>query len=133
MTESMPIRVLVVDDEPSVRESLTGFLEDHDFEVMSAESGEEALEILAENEADAAIIDIRLPGIDGDVLIIEAHQTRPAIRFLIYTGSTEYVPSDALKSLGIRAEDVFHKPLCDMGVLVDAIRGTIGESGTDDP
>jgi DNA-binding response OmpR family regulator len=117
---------LVVDDEPSVRESLTGFLEDHEFEVLSAESGEEALSILAKDEADAAIVDIRLPGMDGDVLIHEVHQIRPAMRFLIYTGSTQYRPSEFLRSLGIGVDDVFRKPLCDMKVLVDAIHRTTG-------
>ena len=120
--DSTQANVLVVDDEPSVRESLSGFLEDRDFEVLSAESGEEALRLLVEDGADAAIIDIRLPGMDGDVLILEVHKVHPRIKFLIYTGSTEYVPSENLKSLGIRAEDVFHKPLHDMEVLVDAVR-----------
>jgi DNA-binding NtrC family response regulator len=57
-------RVLIVDDEPGVRESLRLILSDH-AETTSAESGEEALELLAERRVDVVLLDIIMPGIDG--------------------------------------------------------------------
>ncbi len=48
MTDNSSVRVIVVEDEPSVRNSLAGFLEDYDFNVFAAESAEQALEVMAE-------------------------------------------------------------------------------------
>ncbi len=58
-------RVLIVDDEPGIRESLSGALEDEGFTCATAATGEECLEELARNSYDAILLDVWLPGIDG--------------------------------------------------------------------
>ena len=118
----MPIRVLVVDDESSIRWSLTEFLEDYDFAVSSVGSAEEALDLLAEERYDVGIIDLRLPGLSGDSLIFQAHKIIPNMRFLIHTGSTSFKLSEELKSIGLRDGHVFLKPLSDLTVLSDAVK-----------
>lgn len=123
------IRVLVVDDEISVRTSLVGFLEDSDFDVGSAGSGEEALELVAREYYDVAIVDLRLPGISGETLIIEAHKIAPDLRFLIHTGSVGYRLSEELKEIGMRAEHVLLKPLDDLSELIEGIEKLARESG----
>ena len=127
-----PIRVLVVDDEFSVRSSLGGYLEDRDFDVFLAASGEESLEVLKKRTVDCTIVDIRLPGMDGNQFIRKAHQLQPSLIFLIYTGSTAYEVLPYMADIGIGAEDVFHKPLTDMGVIVDTIRRRTRERGASD-
>ncbi len=62
MTEE---RILVVDDEASIRESLTGILSDEGFAPLCAESGEQALALLEEHSVDLVLLDIWMPGIDG--------------------------------------------------------------------
>lgn len=57
--------VLVVDDEPSLRESLTRALSLERFDVRAAEDGERALEDLAERRFDVIVLDVAMPGIDG--------------------------------------------------------------------
>ena len=84
------IKVFVVDDEIVVCSNVAAFLEDEGFTVFSATSGEEALDFLLKQKIDVAIIDIRLPGIDGDMLIFKAHEIQPVLKFLIHTGSTNY-------------------------------------------
>jgi len=118
-------RILVVDDEESIRRGLRAWLEDDDFEVATAESGETALNILTSQPADGAIVDIRLPGMDGNAFMEEAHRLCPRMRFIVYTGSVDYSPPENLQGFGIRQQDVFHKPLRDMGVLVSAVRNQI--------
>ena len=74
------IRVLVVDDEEMILLNLAVFLEDDGFTVFSASSGEAALELLSRETVDVAIVDIRLPGMDGNTLILEAHKLYPETR-----------------------------------------------------
>ena len=115
------IRVLVVDDEPSIRNSLVEFLEDCQFTVLAADSAEGALDLIARFPVDVALVDIRLPKLDGDSLILQAHMLRPGLRFLIHTGSMEYHLPDELRTLGIMPEHVFLKPQMDLSVFRDAI------------
>ncbi len=128
MTERPIIRVLVVEDEPSVRNSLKGFLEDYEFDVSIAESAEEALALLAEvPPCHVAIVDIRLPGMNGDAMILKAHEKWPKIHFIIYTGSADYHLSEDLKHIGINYAHVFFKPQQDLSVFVKAIQDLLPE------
>jgi DNA-binding NtrC family response regulator len=115
------VKVFIVDDESVVCSNIAAFLEDEGFTVFSAASGEEALEFLLEQKFDVAIIDMRLPGIDGDTLILKAHEIQPALKFLIHTGSTNYSVSKSLEEIGVKKEQVFRKPLLDMSVLTKGI------------
>jgi two-component system OmpR family response regulator len=115
-------RVLIIDDELSLLKSLVAFFEDEGFFVRGAESGEEGLEILKMYKMNAVIIDLRLPGIDGNETIVRAHELQPALRFLIHTGSTDYQIPPLLRRIGIEQEVVFLKPLPDLSVLSEAVR-----------
>jgi len=116
-----PIRVLLVDDELTIRTSLGEYLSDRNFEVFSDVSAEDALQTIGKTKVDVAIVDIRLPGIDGNSLILKAHELDRSLRFLIYTGSTDYQVPPSLSEIGIRADHVFKKPLSDLIRLVAAI------------
>lgn len=121
MIDGSNINVLIVDDEHFILESLTGFLEDFDFKVFRAESGEEALEVLKQEKFQAAIIDLRLPGMSGDVLIRKIHKSYPDIRFVIHTGSVGYMLSEELKAIGMKTDHVFFKPMPDLTILVETV------------
>ncbi len=125
MPDNSIIHVLIVEDEASVRHSLAGFLEDFDFNISMAESSEKALEVLAEKSFHVAIVDIRLPGINGDAFILKAHEILPTMRFIIYTGSTEYQLSDVLKAIGIRKEHICLKPQRDLSVFEKIINDLV--------
>lgn len=117
-----PINVLIVDDDLSILTGLCNYLEDEGFYVQCARSGEEAMEILEKERFHVAVVDMRLPGMDGNTLIKTVHQLYSEMKFLIYTGSTEYDLSVSLKELGMRSEDVICKPLPDQIIIADAIR-----------
>ncbi len=130
--EPSDIKILVVDDESVVSTNITAFLEDEGFNVFSAASGEEALELLSEQSVDIGIIDMRLPGIDGNTLILKAHDMRPVMKFLIHTGSTNYGLPNTLKAIGLSPRQVFRKPLPDLSVLTRAIDALITGEMLDD-
>jgi DNA-binding NtrC family response regulator len=116
------MQVLIIDDETSIRTSMSEFFEDFGFEVTSVGSAEEALATISEQSFQVAVVDIRLPGIDGDALILKAHELAPALRFIIHTGSVEYRLSDALKAIGLHKDHIFIKPVTDLTSLVVAIQ-----------
>ena len=125
MFSQSPLRVLVVDDELSVRQSLEGFLDDFGFTVVVASSAEEALDMLGSNSVDVAIVDLRLPGKSGEAFILQAHESFPNIYFLIHTGSVDYNLGNDLQKIGMSHDHVFLKPLPDLNVLVDRIRNIV--------
>lgn len=122
MNDYSSIRVLVIDDEPGICLSLTAFLEDYGFRASSAESAEEALDLMKSNIYDVCIVDLRLPGMSGEDLILQARERYPDQRHIIYTGSISYNLSPRLKELGLRPEHVFHKPVRVLSLLVKCIK-----------
>jgi len=129
----MNLRVLVVDDEPFVAETLRAFLEDEGMRVRIEPSGEAAVAAVRSGAAfDACIMDLRLPGMDGDVAAQELHRLCPALRFLLHTGSADYVVPAALRDIGIHPAHLFRKPLADMTPLAEALHELHG-AGTREP
>lgn len=114
-------RILIIDDEESVRESLSAFLEDHNYQVKCAVSAEEAFEMLQHDHFDLAVVDMRLPGESGDAFILKAAESFSGLRFVIHTGSMELQLSEELMARGIEARDVYLKPLHDLSQLLDGI------------
>jgi DNA-binding NtrC family response regulator len=128
MVDYSSIRVLVIDDEPAICSSLSAFLEDYGFRASTAESAEEALDLMKSNVYDVCIVDMRLPGVSGEELIIQARARYPEQRHIIYTGSISYNLSDQLKHLGMRPEHVFLKPVRVLSLLVKCIKQLVGET-----
>lgn len=118
--------ILVVDDEAPVRISLAAYLEDEGFCVRVADSAEHALEQLGLEPPALAVVDLRLPGMDGAALILEMAKRFPGMSFLIHTGSTRFSLSNELKAVGLRDEHIFFKPILDMSEMVGKIRALLG-------
>lgn len=94
-------RVLVVDDEASIRELLTKTLGLADYEVDSAPDARTAIERLRVSQYDLMITDLKMPGLDGLALIREAKRLQPELPIVIITGySTESTAIDAV-NLGV--------------------------------
>ena len=127
MSDYSTIHVLVIDDEPAICASLSAFLEDYGFQASTAESAEEALELMKSNPYDICIVDLRLPGMSGEDLILQAKERYPNQKHIIYTGSISYNLSDKLKELGMRPEHVFLKPIRVLSLLVKCIKELTAE------
>ena len=126
------VRVLVVDDDDVVRRNLVAFLEDEGFGIVAASSGEDALALMAGRQIDVAVVDIRLPGMNGNEFILQAHRDYPMTGFLIYTGSPDYNLPPAVTNSGVPANGLLRKPLRDMRVLANVIRRVAREGGSHD-
>jgi len=80
-----PRTVLVVDDEPAMREMLVSLLEEEGIRARPAASAEEAIESTRETDFDAVVSDIRMPGRDGIALLAELRQARPETPVILMT------------------------------------------------
>ena len=119
-------RIIVVDDEKTVLLNLIAYLEDEGFDVIGAENAEQALELIAKEKPDVGIIDLRLPGMNGNELILAVHKLQPSMKVMIHTGSTDYVLPNELETIGICEEQVIHKPVSDMQIICDVIKKLLG-------
>jgi CheY-like chemotaxis protein len=119
----MESTILIVDDEAMIRENLKAYLEDEGMQVTAVESGEEALSYVKNGHSFAVcIMDMRLPGMDGNTSIRRLHALCPDMKFIIHTGSSDYtLPSD-LRQLGLNKAQVYLKPLPDMAPLANTVR-----------
>jgi DNA-binding response OmpR family regulator len=69
--------VMVIDDDPSIREFITMALHAEGYKVLAASDGEEALQILQENRPVLILLDIRMPTMDGPTFVRRYHATLP--------------------------------------------------------
>ncbi|RII29655.1 MAG: two-component system response regulator [Geobacter sp.] len=122
MTTTQPISILLVDDNPLVTESVAAWLEDDGFEVHTAACGTEAIELLATIHIDITLIDLKLPDMSGEELIIKMFGIYPESRFLIHTGTQSYMLSLDLQKLGMQDDDVVYKPVLKLEQLTGLIR-----------
>ena len=121
-------KVLLLDDEPDIRDSLKEFLDDCGISTVRAGSAEEALELECLDEVQVAVVDIRLGGMDGLEFIKTLHARRPGIRYLIHTGSTDFQLDAQLRKIGLTESEVLFKPVLDMSVFQQAIRKKLAEA-----
>ena len=116
-----PYIILVVDDEEMIRINLEAFLLDEGFVVFTASSGEDAVELLKQQPVDVAIVDMRLPNMDGNRVILNALALHPGIKCLIHTGSSEYNLPQELLDVGFTKDQILLKPLSTMNIVIERI------------
>ncbi len=95
--------VLIVDDEPSIRIALSGYLSSLGHAVDAVGSGEDALDRLAERRYDAVLLDLRMPGISGDLVYQRIKEANPvqAARVVFITGDVQSEAANAfIRSTG---------------------------------
>jgi two-component system nitrogen regulation response regulator NtrX len=101
--------ILIVDDEPSILQSLSGLLNDEGFEVITANNGYEALKIIDTETPDLVLLDIWMPGIDGIETLKEIKKTSASLPVIIITGHGNV--ETAVKATKLGAFDLIEKPL----------------------
>jgi two-component system nitrogen regulation response regulator NtrX len=108
--------ILIVDDEPSILQSLSGLLADEGFEVTTAANGYEALKIIDAESPDLVLLDIWMPGIDGIETLKEIKKENPTIQVIIITGHGTI--ETAVNATKLGAYDLIEKPLSIDKVIV---------------
>ncbi len=120
-TDNETAHVLVVDDESAIRYSITKTLQRVGYQVDSAASGEEALEMIARQNYDVILTDIRMPGISGVELLARVRESAPEAIVILLTG---YASLDtAVESLRLGAHDYLIKPSSSQDIRDSVARG----------
>lgn len=117
------VRVLVVDDEPGVRQVLINYLTGVGYEVDSAQDGSVAIDKLGRNSFDLVITDLKMPNMDGRALLQIMADRFPETPRLVLTGySTD---EDIIHALKTGASDFITKPIMDFAILNHSVEKAI--------
>jgi two-component system nitrogen regulation response regulator NtrX len=101
--------VLIVDDEPSIVQSLSGLLSDEGYKVSTAFNGHDALKVIDSDSPDLVLLDIWMPGLDGIETLKEIKKYNPHVQVIIITGHGTI--ETAVKATKLGAFDLVEKPL----------------------
>ena len=115
------IKILVVDDEPSIRESLSGWLRQDGFEVDTAADGSAALKMTQANRYDIMLIDVKMPEMDGLTLLKKLKEQEPELAVVMMTAHGAI--QDAVDAMRLGAYDYLLKPfdLEELSLTVDKL------------
>ncbi|MBD2848388.1 response regulator transcription factor [Paenibacillus sp. IB182496] len=115
------IRILIVDDDPHIRELVGHFMRLEGFETAEAADGREALRCLEQQQLDLIILDIMMPGMDGWTLCRELRE-RTELPLLMLTAKGE--PPEIVKGFALGTDDYLVKPF-DPAVLTARVRALL--------
>ncbi len=104
-----PARILIVDDDESIREVLSSILTDEGYIVDAVDTGEKAIKATHEKFYNLALIDIRLPDMEGTKLLTKLKDTIPKIRKIIITGYPTL--QNTIEAVNFGADAYITKPI----------------------
>lgn len=113
-----PVRVLVVDDEPDFATALVNRLGRRGFAAAAAFSGREALALLQQSPFDVAVLDLRMPDMDGLATLREARKIDPHVQIVVLTGHGTV--ASGIEGMQLGAADFLQKPVA-IDVLCTAV------------
>ena len=104
-------KILVIDDEESIRRLLKIALTHKGHEVVTAEDGEKGIEAFKETKPSIVFTDLKMPGMDGLEVLKQIRQIEPDARVIVITGHGDM--TSAIKALQLEASDFINKPITD--------------------
>ena len=128
-------RILIVDDDPDIREAISAVLESHSYQVFTATDGREGLEKLKEERPDLMILDLMMPGMDGFDVLKELHDPGCSkyskIPILILTSVREDASRRRYEletGLELNVDDYVNKPITPH-ILVERVEKLLEKRG----
>jgi len=112
-------KILVIDDDVYIRNSITGFLADYDFEVTEAENGQAGLELVDREGPDLILCELHMPVMDGQEVLSRVSGQYADMPVIIVSGAGD--TGDIVDALRLGAWDYIIKPVQDMNVLLYAV------------
>ncbi len=123
MMHDTQIKILVTDDDPGIRSSFADYLEDRDYQVLTANDGLAGLEIFKTCHPDLILLDLRMPKLGGLDLLREIRLLNSDIPLIIVSGTGHI--TDVVEALRLGAWDYLLKPVEDLSVLGHTIRKSL--------
>jgi len=123
----MQKKILIVDDEPNIVVPLEFLMEQNNFEVKVAESGEQALEAIEDFKPDLILLDIMLPGMDGYEVCQKVRQNPQLQQTKIIFLSAMARTIDIAKGMGLSADSYITKPFS-ISDVVDNVKKLLGDN-----
>jgi DNA-binding NtrC family response regulator len=122
-------KVLLVEDETIVRESLRDWLVEDGYDVECVDTGEEALARIKQEDFGVVVLDLRLPGVDGLQVFEQAKELKPETKGVIITAYPSKETLDEARKLGL--VDYLVKPfkISDLEKLIGAALGEVAKGG----
>ncbi len=119
-------RILVIDDDRVIRQSIAAYLEDSGFDVLLADDGATGLNAYRQENPDLVVCDLRMPGLDGISVLQEIAKDDSDTPIIVISGAG--VMADVVEALRIGASDYLIKPIIDLEVLEHAISRSLESS-----
>jgi DNA-binding NarL/FixJ family response regulator len=117
-----PLRCLVADDHPALVAAVTDFLENHGFEVVGqARDGLAAVASVKETRPDVALVDYRMPYLEGAELLAQLRESAPEMLIAVYTADSDQSIVGVVFEAGAHALILKDAPLADLGQALEAI------------
>lgn len=119
--------VLIVDDEPGMREMVKQLLLNEGYHVLEASNGKHAMEFLKNESPELVITDIIMEKMDGVEIILEIRENYPDIKIIAMSGGSKISSEDYLESASdLGADRIFNKPFA-LSDMLNAIKELIEE------
>lgn len=112
-------KILVVDDEPAIRDILSSFFEEFGYEVQTARDGREALSILEREPIQVMLLDLNMPGMNGLDLCRAIRPSQPRARIFALTGFHRHFTPDSARQAGF--DGYLTKP-ADLHQILEMVR-----------
>ncbi|MCX7679787.1 MAG: SpoIIE family protein phosphatase [Spirochaetes bacterium] len=112
-------RVLVIEDEPIIRQGIADFLEDCNFEVLQAEHGKKGVELFRKFLPDVVLTDLRMPIMSGKEVLTIFTEEFPDVPIIVVSGVGDI--RDAIEAIHLGAWDYIIKPVHDLEIILHAI------------
>jgi two-component system, OmpR family, response regulator len=94
-------KILVIDDEPSIRELLDTLLSRKGYGVVLAGSGQKGLEVFRRERPDVVVLDLKMPGMDGLTILQQVRTLNPSQPVIILTGAGTPETEQQVRALGV--------------------------------
>jgi DNA-binding NarL/FixJ family response regulator len=118
-----PVRCLVADDHPALVAAVSDYLESQGFEVVGqARDGVAAVVSARETQPDLALVDYRMPHLDGAELLAQLKESAPEMLIAVYTADSDKSIVGVVFEAGAHALILKDAPLTDLGAALEAIR-----------
>ena len=114
-----PVKILIIDDEIFIRESMGIFFEDEDFDVRTAEDGLDGIGKFTSFQPDVIFLDMRMPGMNGFEVIKKMKELSSLVPVIVMSGNSGSGYADEALARG--AWDYITKPVCNLPLLLEKV------------